>query len=246
MTACLQLTEATLAYPTAIREETEEITLWGPETIHAMPGAAAFMRGENAYNEIGELADKSGMFWDSGPYCKGVREAVDELNDPKESIQDPEIAEALDQWRAGCDTMDDLHEASYFVEWNQGEGGETWVGGDWSSWKNGKIPQYTPEMLEQRDALNWMFNFHWNTTFFPGDTMTTVIPEQYGELELVSVGENHGVAKCPMGSVFVPRGVLRFLGSKAQVGQEFSASLEFVEGSRYPWRVVKNSVQHIN
>ena len=76
--------------------------------------------------------------------------------------------------------------------------------------------------------------------------MSTVIPEQYGEVELVSVGENHGVAKSPMGSVFVPRGVLRFLGSKAQVGQEFSASLEFVEGARYPWRVVKNSVHHIN
>jgi hypothetical protein len=110
----------------------------------------------------------------------------------------------------------------------------------------GNVSKFTPEMLEQREQLNWIYNFHWNTTFFPGDTMTTVIPEIYGEIELVSVGENHGVAKSPTGSVFVPRGVLKFLGSKAQVGQEFSASLEFVEGARYPWRVVKNSVQHIN
>ena len=121
MAACLQLTEATLAYPTAIPGEKEEITLWGPETLHAMPGAAAFMRGEeNAYNDIGELSNESGMFWDSGPYCKRLKEAVEELDDPKESIQDPEIATALDQWRAGCNTMDDLHEPSYFVEWNQG------------------------------------------------------------------------------------------------------------------------------
>ena len=110
----------------------------------------------------------------------------------------------------------------------------------------GNVSKFTPEMLEQREQLNWNFNFHWNTTLFPGDTMTTVIPEIYGEIELVSVGENHGVAKSPTGSVFVPRGVLKFLGSKAKVGQEFSASLEFVEGARYPWRVVKNSVQHIN
>ena len=110
----------------------------------------------------------------------------------------------------------------------------------------GNVSKFTPEMLEQREQLNWIYNFHWNTTLFPGDTMTTVIPEIYGEIELVSVGENHGVAKSPTGSVFVPRGVLKFLGSKAKVGQEFSASLEFVEGARYPWRVVKNSVQHIN
>ena len=110
----------------------------------------------------------------------------------------------------------------------------------------GNVSKFTPEMLEQREQLNWNYNFLWNTTLFPGDTMTTVIPEIYGEIELVSVGENHGVAKSPTGSVFVPRGVLKFLGSKAKVGQEFSASLEFVEGARYPWRVVKNSVQHIN
>ena len=71
-------------------------------------------------------------------------------------------------------------------------------------------------------------------------------PKPLCENKPVSVGENHGVAKSPMGSVFVPKGVLRFLGSKAQVGQEFSASLVFVEGARYPWRVVKNSVQHIS
>lgn len=254
---CRQLTEATLAYPTAIPGEKEEITLWGPETLHAMPGAAAFMRGENAYNDIGELADKSGMFWDSGPYCKKILAAVEELDDPKESIQDPEIAAALDQWRAGCDTMDDLHQPSYFLEWNQGEGGETWVGGDWSSWVNGKIPQYTPEMLEQRDALNWMYNFHWNTTLFPGDTMTSVIPEVEIEMEIVAAGDSHAVAKCKYGSVFVPKGALKHIinlnygqlsmepleihkhrSEGGLVGEFVLGRIQYTPGKRHWWRVV--------
>ena len=258
MTACLQLTEATLAYPTAIPGEKEEITLWGPETLHAMPGAAAFMRGgENAYNDIGELSNESGMFWDSGPYCKRLKEAVEELDDPKESIQDPEIAAALDQWRAGCNTMDDLHEPSYFIEWNQGEGGETWVGGDWSSWVNGKIPQYTPEMLEQRDALNWMYNFHWNTTLFPGDTMTTVIPDVEIEMEIVAAGDSHAVAKCKYGSVFVPKGALKHIinlnygqlsmepleihkhrSEGGLVGEFVLGRIQYTPGKRHWWRVV--------
>ena len=198
-----------------------------------------------------------------------------EEDNPREFIDDEEVEEALDQWRI-CLGMDDLHEPSYFsdyVEFPEPVGSESpgfammknmgWSPGEGLGKDGivdpickmipsllrddrGNVAKFTPEMLEQRNHLNWYFNFHWNTTFFPGDTMSTVIPEQYGEVELVSVGENHGVAKSPMGSVFVPRGVLRFLGSKAQVGQEFSASLEFVEGARYPWRVVKNSVQHIN
>ena len=197
-------------------------------------------------------------------------------DDPTEFIDDEEIEGALEHWRSWSDGMDDLHDPSYFSDyvgypepvgsespgfammemmgWSQGEGlGEngrvepickmipSLLKDD-----RGNLSKFTPEMLEQRDHLNWNFNFHWNTTFFPGDRMTTVIPEQFGEVELVSVGENHGVAKCDMGSVFVPRGVLKFLGKKGEVGQKFSASLEFVEEARYPWRVVKNSVQYIN
>lgn len=255
MAACLQLTEATLAYPTAILEETEEITLWGPETVHAMPGAAAFMRGENAYNDIGELSNESGMFWDSGPYCKEIQAAVDELDDPKESIQDPEIAEALGQWRAGSDTMDDLHEPSYFVEWNQAEGGETWIGGDWSSWKNGKIPQYTPEMLEQRDALNWMFNFHWNQPkslwAVPENHPQWIdtVPDTTELLELMAVGENYGVAKCVFGSVYVPKSALNYLNNNggAEVGTIFDGEITFTpqnkfKQNKFNWRLVKDGV----
>ena len=258
MTTCLYLTEATLGYPTVVPGETEEITLWGSETEDGVNSAAAFMGGENAYNDIGELSNESGMFWDSGPYGEKMVAAVEELDDPKESIQDPEIAAALDQWRAGCDTMDDLHEPSYFLEWNQGEGGETWVGGDWSSWKDGKIPQYTPEMLEQREALNWMFNFHWNTPFYPGDTMTNVIPEQVEiEMEIVAAGDSHAVAKCKYGSVFVPKGALKHIinlnygqlsmepleihkhrDEGGLVGEFILGRIQYTPGKRHWWRVV--------
>ena len=179
---------------------------------------------------------------DIGLILLGVEE-----DDPKEFIDDEEVEGALEQWRM-CDGMDDLHEPSYFSEY---------VGFSEPLLDDrGNVVKFTPEMLEQREQLNWNFNFLWNKAagedgrpwcnwVRPG-CEEMYIPEQYGGIELVSVGENHGVAKSPMGSVFVPRGVLKFLGSKAQVGQEFSASLEFVEGARYPWRVVKNSVQHIN
>ena len=171
--------------------------------------------------------------------------------------QDPEIAAALDQWRAGCDTMDDLHEPSYFVEWNQGEQHEAWVGGDWSSWRNGKIPQYTPEMLEQRDALNWMFNFVWNTTFYPGDTMTSVVPEVEIEMEIVAAGDSHAVAKCKYGSVFIPKGALKHIinlnygqlsmepleihkhrNEGGLVGEFVFGRIQYTPGKRHWWRVV--------
>lgn len=222
---------------------------------------------EGADEEMGEEIVE--LQKDIGLILLGVEE-----DDPMEYIDDEEIEEALDQWR-DCG-MDELHEPSYFSDyvgfpepvgsespgfammkkmgWSPGEGlGKDGIVDPICKMipsllrdDRGNVSKFSPEMLEQRQQLNWNYNFHWNTTFFPGDTMTTVIPEIYGEIELVSVGENHGVAKSPMGSVFVPRGVLRFLGSKAKVGQEFSASLEFVEGARYPWRVVKNSVQYIN
>jgi hypothetical protein len=240
--ACLQLTEATLAFPTEDIDRKEEITLWGPETLHAMPGAAAFMQGEDAWVDIYELSVEAGMHWDQGPYRSSLQEALTELDDPTESIQDPEIEAALDQWRRGGGDMDDLHEPSYFVEWNQGEGGETWVGGDWISWRDGKIPQYTPEMLEQRDALNWMYNFVWNTTMIPGDTDT--VPDQIELLELVAVGENYGVAKCVFGAVYVPKSAINYLNNNggAEIGTIFDGEISFSPQNKFKWRLVKDGV----
>lgn len=195
-----------------------------------------------------EMLDASDAAWDRG--IQGLQKDVGlillgvEEDDPKEYIADEEIEDALDLWRDSG--MDELHEPSYFSDY---VGFPEPLQDD-----RGNVAKFTPEMLEQREQFNWNFNFVWSREQVIGNqrneqfTRTDIveIPEQFGEIELVSVGENHGVAKSPLGSVFVPRGVLRYLGSKAQVGQEFSASLEFVEGARYPWRVVKNSVEHIN
>ncbi len=246
-----------------IKVKDENITLWGPDIRAFLKGPDWTCEGLETWDMpvpremLEELCDESGMDWDSGPYCKEIRTAVDELDDPKESIQDPEIAEALDLWRFGGDNMDDLHEPSYFVEWNQGEQHDAWVGGDWSSWKNGKIPQYTPEMLAQRDALNWMFNFHWNTTFYPGDTMSSVIPDVEIEMEIVAAGDSHAVAKCKYGSVFIPKGALKHIininygqlsmepleihkhrSEGGLVGEFVLGRIQYTPGKRHWWRVV--------
>jgi hypothetical protein len=243
--ACLQLTEATLAFPTEDIDRKEEITLWGPETLHAMPGAAAFMQGEDAWENIYELSVEAGMHWDQGPYRSSLQEALTEMDDPTESIQDPEIEAALDQWRRGVEDMDDLHEPSLFTEWNQAAGCSSFVGAAELGGKNMKIPQYTPEMLAQRDTLNWMFNFHWNTTFYPGDTMTSVVPDTTELLELVAVGENYGVAKCEYGAVFVPKGAINYLqhNGGANVGTIFDGEITFTPGKKFLWRLTRDGVK---
>jgi hypothetical protein len=254
--ACLQLTEATLAFPTEDIGRKEEITLWGPETLYAMPGAAAFMQGENAWANIYELSVEAGMHWDQGPYRSSLQEALTELDDPKESIQDPEIEAALDQWRAGSDTMDDLHEPSLFTEWNQAAGCSSFVGAAELAGKNMKIPEYTPEMLQQREDLNWFYNFRCaHHTFYPRDTLSTVVPDVEIEMEIVAAGESHAVAKCKYGSVFIPKGALKHIinlnygqlsmepleihkhrDEGGLVGELIRGSISFNEGKKHLWR----------
>ena len=82
--ACLQLTEASLAYPTTDINQKEEITIWGPETISAMPGAAAWMRDDDAYYKICILMRESGMDWDNGPYRAAVLAVNDEMKEMEE------------------------------------------------------------------------------------------------------------------------------------------------------------------
>ena len=188
---------------------------------------------------------------------------VDE-DDPKEFIDDEEVEEALEQWRA-CVGMDDLHKPSYFsdyagypepVFWCP-EAGLFGQDSDESDYKmlspllkddRGQLVKFTPEMLEQREQLNWNFNFLWNgfgfcegTTNHP--TGDYVPPIHCEDVEIVTVGDNHGVGKCKMGSVFIPKGALNYLGPDAVVGQGIQATLERAnEGARYPWRIVKNGI----
>ena len=108
------------------------------------------------------------------------------------------------------------------------------------------LVEYTPEMLDQIDQLNWYFNFSCGIPSKGlGARKEMFVPDLNVELQLVSVGDNHGIAKCQFGGVFVPKGVLKYLGSMAQVGTKFNASVTFVN-QRYPWRVTKNSVTYIH
>ena len=91
------------------------------------------------------------------------------------------------------------------------------------------LVEYTPEMLDQTDQLNWYFNFVWNPEQGIGCEEGMFVPDLNVELQLVSVGDNHGIAKCQFGGVFVPKGVLKYLGSMAQVGTKFNASVTIRE-----------------
>ena len=144
--------------------------------------------------------------------------------------------------------MDDLHEPSLFTEWNQGGECSTWVGAGEID-KNMKIPEYTPEMLAQREELNWAFNFLWNQVRSPGCPNTRFeeimeVPDKTELLELVAVGDNHGVAKCKFGAVFVPKGALTYLqhNGGAEVGTIFDGEITFTPHNKFPWRLKKNGI----
>jgi len=241
--ACLQLTEATLAYPTADLEGMEEITLWGPET-GCIPGA--FMRDEDAYYQIHELSTAAGMHWDYGPYRAAVLAVTDEMEEWEEH------GAAYEEWlrSQGGGDMEDLHEPSLFTEWNQATGESQFVGAEQLK-KNMKIPEFTPEMLQQRDTLNWCFNFLWNNPHFTSITgdydpeINWQVTDTTELLTLTAVGANHGVAKCQFGAVFVPRGAIQYLqhNGGATVGTIFDGEITFTPQNKFPWRLTRDGVK---
>ena len=145
-------------------------------------------KGLNHMKEMLERADEEmdmeiqGIQKDIGLILLGVEE-----DDPREFIDDEEVEEALDQWR-DCG-MDDLHEPSYFSDhvgfpkpvgsespgfammkkmgWSPGEGlGQNGIVDPICKMipsllrdDRGNVVKFTPEMLEQREQLNWNFNF---------------------------------------------------------------------------------------
>jgi len=220
-----------------------EIDIWGPETISAMPGAAAWMRGEDAYNDIATLMIESGMHWDYGPYRAAVLAHIDEMEDWEEH------GTAYEKWCQEQSNMGDLHEPSLFTEWNQATGESNFIGAD-NIKKNMKVNQYTPEMLLQRDMLNWCFNFLWNNPHFTSITadydpeINLQVTDTIELLELVAVGDNHGVAKCHFGAVFVPKSALTHLryNGGAEVGTIFDGEITFTPANKFPWRLKHNGV----
>ena len=237
---CLQLTEATLGFPNCYDDGKTEVTLWGPETIHAMPGAAAWMRDDDAYRKILLCAIESGMHWDSGPWKDAVIACIDEMEEWEEH------GTAYEKWCQDEANMDDLHEKSLFTEWNQATGESEFIGAGEIK-KNMKIPEFTPEMLQQRDDLNYFYNFQWNTCdrfTIARYVQNSTVPDQTELLELVAVGDNHGVAKCAFGAVFVPRGALTHLqyNGGAKIGTIFDGEITFTPENKFPWRLKHNGI----
>ena len=255
----------------------ERITLWTPEESTAVPHLDEFLEDcvrPRPGDLLWDLCDAVGFFkppkhqveFDS---CTAVRDSIggwrtlgdaqkhfdlfagwngapldDNFKELHEFINDDEHAEAYEQWIAEASNMDDLHGKSFFTEWNMAEGFPTFVG---SGENNFVIPEYTPDMLVQRDYLNWCFNFAWNTTFFPGDTMTTVVPNRVELLELVNVGENYSIAKSDYGAVYIPKAAMNYLdrNGRCEVGAKLDGEIGFTPGKgRFHWRLVPNGITY--
>lgn len=234
------LTEATLSFPNMYDEgrSVTEINLWGPETITAMPGAAAWMRGDDAYNDIATLMIESGMHWDHGPYRAAVLAIIDDMEEWEEH------GTAYEKWCQEEANMDDLHEKSLFTEWNQATGASEFIGaGDIK--KNMKITEFTPEMLAQRDTLNYFYNFKWNKPYsWRSHAEPSVVPDQIELLELVAIGDKHAVAKCEFGAVYVPKSALThlFYNGGCVIGTIFDGEITFTPENKFPWRLKHNGI----
>ena len=142
----------------------------------------------------------------------------------------------------------DIHEPSYFNEWDQSIGRIAFICD-----VRGIAQKFTPEMLVQRDNLNDMFNFQYGKALLIGLVRGTawineidIIPDTTELLELTAVGENHAVAKSDYGAVFIPRGAIKYLFNNggAQVGTIFDGEISFTPKNKFPWRLNRDGVKY--
>ena len=172
-----------------------------------------------------------------------IQEGSEEMDLLEQEIQG---WEDLDELVAG--QLVDIHEASYFNEWDQSTGRVAFICD-----MKGIAQKFTPEMLDQRDNLNEMYNFQHGSVLLIGLVRGTAwinetdhIPNKTELLELTAVGENHGVAKSDYGAVFIPRGALKYLlnNGGAQVGTIFDGEISFTPGNKFPWRLNRDGVKY--
>jgi len=159
--------------------------------------------------------------------CKVGADSTDFINDLK-------IESALDLWREQ-DNMDDISGPSYFTQWDQSLDGTTWVTD--SNPQNLDPVLLTPEMLEQNDKLNILCDEEGS------HYLNNPIPDQLVTLEVLAIGDKHGVAKSPYGGVFVTKGTLTYLQRAwgVKIGDKFNCWITFTN-AKYPWRTVVNGV----
>ena len=151
----------------------------------------------------------------------------------------------VEEFNDFVDSMEqDINEPSYFTEDDGSIEGISRLVRD----ARGNAEMFTPEMLEQHTNLNWMAQENWSND---------EIPDQLREMEVVSVGDNFGLAKCKEGSVFIPKSTLKHInnvfggqqeeyyeGGTFGVGSKFEAWITFT-GGKYPWRVTFQGVTNI-
>ena len=221
------ITEVTVSCANPVDDTREEFLIWNEEGLNEFLGGDGLedvntlLEGMQREQEDTDNANQK----DIALILFGV---VDD--DEEEFINDPEIERALDVWRSSG--MDDLHEPSYFKEW---------IGEDaWLTDSKGRPRTFTPEMLVQRDQLNFLCdNFK----------RSSLISDQLLELKVVAIGNNHGVAKCQYGGVFLTAGVLKYLDALrisegeagTWLGDTFKCWITFTN-AKYPWRTCVNGV----
>jgi len=212
--------------------------------------------------------------------CPWTEEMVQELwtemlteNDARISPVMSELSE-LEEFHDLIDAFSmDITGYSYFTEWDQTIDFARVIRNVMEN-----AQKFTPEMLEQRDNLNELFNFGRIKTHLesnpgyddpsPGLHSSEGLPypergcptllmdgENFSiisceiepiecDLELLSVGDGHGIAKCEYGTVFVPKSSLKHLGNLKEmnsecptgVGQKFRSWISFLN-AKYPWRI---------
>jgi len=202
------------------------------------------MSDPSCYSDICKLMCESGMHWDHGPCRAEVLAHIDEMEEWEEH------GSAYEMWCQGEANMDDLHEPSLFTEWSQADCATIWVGGGCVGFADPeKIQKFTPEMLLQRNTLNYFYNFMWNKPELLDPqsrfAKTSGVPDTVELLTLTAVGSNHGVAKSEFGAVFVPRGAIQHLehNGGATVGTIFDGEITFTPQNKFPWRLARDGVK---
>ncbi len=172
-------------------------------------------------------------------WCRMIQETDDKMTPLRIESQG---WEDLDELVKG--EVIDINEPSYFNEWDQTKDLAILIRND-----KGEGQKFTPEMLVQRDNLNWLYNSqNWSND---------ELPDQLRELEVVSMGDNFGLAKCDEGSVFIPKSSLKHIhnvigkqqdqwydGNGLGKGTKFEAWITFT-GGKYPWRVAFGGITNV-
>ena len=215
-----KITEVTVSCANTVDDSREEYLIWNEEGLNEFLDADGLETVTTLLEGIQREQDDT----DSANQMKAFDIVRMVGSDSMHFINDPEIEEALDFWRSSG--MDDLHDKSYFKEMVQG--GES----VWMTDARNQVQQFTPEMLEQRVDLNGLFDTDGGYDYLDKEL----------ELEIVGIGESHGVAKSKYGGVFVAKGVLKYLGpERGYIGYKFKCWCMFTN-AKYPWRTSVNGV----